>query len=444
MTKFFTMLVLSLFIFACTQDKLENPLDTNLERTLKKLSPTGEIDHYVLPDSDNLDAIPQGVGNPLTTHKVALGKMLFFETGLALDAMHETGKGTYSCATCHIPSAGFMPGRVQGIADGGIGFGFNGEERDQMGDYHEDELDVQGARPLSMLNVTYVTNSTWSGKFGANGVNVDTEYAWMDEEVTEVNFLGLDGLEAQNIEGLELHRMVVNRDVLDSLGYLAMYDEAFGEFPVEERYSPVTTSFALSAYIRTLLTTEAPFQKWLKGDQEAMSNQEKLGAQLFFSKAGCFRCHKGPALNAMEFHALGVRDLHENPNVYGTSIEDKRNLGRGGFTKREEDMFKFKVPQLYNMGDSPFYFHGSSKRSLLAVVDYFNKGVPENANVPQDKVSPLIHPLYLSFEEVEALVSFLDNGLRDPDLQRYVPEVILSGNCFPNNDPVSQNDLGCN
>ena len=96
------------------------------------------------------------------------------------------------------------------------------------------------------------------------------------------------------------------------------------------------------------------------------------------------------------------------------------------------------------MSDSHFYFHGSSKRSLLAVVEYFNDGVPENDNVPTDKISPLLHPLYLSVAEVEALVAFLDNGLRDPDLQRYVPENVLSGNCFPNNDSVSQSDLGCN
>lgn len=444
MNKILAFLILSLAIFGCTQDKLENPLDTNLTRTLQKLSPTGELDHFVLPDSDNLHAIPQGVGNPLTPEKVALGKMLFYETGLALDAMHESGVGTYSCSSCHIPSAGFMPGRVQGIADGGIGFGFNGEQRDQIEGYLEEEMDVQGARPLSLLNVTYVTNSMWNGKFGANGVNVGTEYAWHEEEELEVNFLGLDGLEAQNIEGLKAHRMRANRETLESLGYLPMYDEAFPEFPEDERYGFVTTSFAISAYIRTLLTTEAPFQKWLKGEQNAMTAQEKRGAQLFFSKAGCFRCHQGPALSANEFHALGVRDLHENPNVYGTSIDDKRNLGRGGFTKKEEDLYKFKVPQLYNMGDSHFYFHGSSKRSLLAVVEYFNQGEPENPNIPEDKVSPLFHPLYLSLQEVEDLVEFLDNGLRDPDLQRYVPEAVLSGNCFPNNDPVSQSDLGCN
>ena len=211
MNKILAFLILSLAIFGCTQDKLENPLDTNLTRTLQKLSPTGELDHFVLPDSDNLHAIPQGVGNPLTPEKVALGKMLFYETGLALDAMHESGVGTYSCSSCHIPSAGFMPGRVQGIADGGIGFGFNGEQRDQIEGYLEEEMDVQGARPLSLLNVTYVTNSMWNGKFGANGVNVGTEYAWHEEEELEVNFLGLDGLEAQNIEGLKAHRMRANR-----------------------------------------------------------------------------------------------------------------------------------------------------------------------------------------------------------------------------------------
>ena len=178
MNKFFTFVALSLFLFACTQDRLENPLDTNLDRTLKDVSPTGELDHFILPDSDNLDAIPQGIGNALTPEKVALGKMLFFETGMALDAMHEEGKGTYSCSSCHVPASGFMPGRVQGIADGGLGFGFNGEARDQDNRYQEEEMDVQGTRPLSLLNVTYVTNSMWNGKFGANGVNVGTEYAW--------------------------------------------------------------------------------------------------------------------------------------------------------------------------------------------------------------------------------------------------------------------------
>lgn len=435
--------MIGLLLMGCAKDELSNPLDLRLSRSLQRLAPNGDISHYILPESDDFAAIPQGKKNPLNSEKVALGKMLFFETGLALDAKRESGNGTYSCATCHVPSAGFMPGRVQGIADGGLGFGLNGESRGKDAEYIEGELDVQGARPLSLLNVAYVTNTTWSGKFGAHFVNEGTEYAWDKEELTKVNHLGMDGLETQNIEGLNLHRMIVNEEVVDDLGYRAMFDEAFSDFPVSERYSNLTASFAISAYLRTLTTTEAPFQRWLKGEDSAMTALEKEGALLFFGKAGCYRCHKGPALNSMEFHALGVRDLYQAPGTFQTDENDKRNFGRGDFTGREEDMYKFKVPGIYNMGDSPFYFHGSSKRSLYALVDYFNRGVPENENVPQEQIAKEFHPLNLTSKEVEALVNFLENGLRDPDLRRYEPEEILSGNCFPNNDSLSKTELGC-
>jgi cytochrome c peroxidase len=428
----------------CAKDQLSSPSDQQLKRTLRNLSPTRDISHFILPQSDDYASIPQGRANPLTAEKAALGKMLFFETGLAKDAVRESGKGTYSCATCHVPSAGFMPGRAQGIADGGAGFGFNGESRQKHSEYIDGELDVQGARPLSLLNVAYVTNTTWSGKFGAHYVNEGTEYAWDKEEATKGNYLGMDGLETQNIEGLVIHRMVVDEETVDELGYREMFDHAFRDFPESERYSNLTASFALSAYLRTLTTTRAPFQEWLKGNESAMTALEKEGALLFFGKAGCYRCHNGPALNSMEFHALGVRDLYQTPGSFQTDENDIRNFGRGGFTGKPEDMHKFKVPGIYNMADSPFYFHGSSKRSLRAVVEYFNEGIPENPAVPQKQISKSFHPLRMDAMEIDALVAFLENGLRDPDLIRYQPEEILSGNCFPNNDRQSKAELGCN
>ena len=284
MKHLFTLVLLAALIFACTHDPLFNPLDYQLETRLQELSPGGDINYFRLPDSDDFNSIPQGVGNRLTPEKVALGKMLFYETGLGEDAKYQNGKDTYSCSTCHVPSAGFMPGRLQGIADGGVGFGLNGESRSMMNGYDESELDVQGARALSLLNVAYVTNTTWSGQFGANFVNEGTEYAWTD--IREVNHMGLDGLEAQNIEGTIIHRMRLSRGLLDTLGYLPMFDAAFPEFPESERYNRVTTSLALSAYLRTLLANEAPFQRWLKGEQDAMDEQVKTGALLFFGKAG--------------------------------------------------------------------------------------------------------------------------------------------------------------
>jgi len=435
------LLLLASLGYSCQQDALPDPLDTRLERRLSELSPNGSLDYFQLPNSDTeLGRVPAGVGNPLTPEKIALGRMLFFETGLAAEARHESGEGTYSCGSCHVPSAGFMPGRKQGIADGGVGFGANGESRGRLLGYEETELDVQGARPLSVLNTAFVTNSTWSGKFGANHVNEGTEYAWVGD--AEINEMGLDGLESQIIEGFLLHRMRTTAGWLDSLGYTEMYDAAFADFPESERYNALTSSFAIAAYLRSLTTTEAPFQRWVRGEREAMSRIEKEGALVFFSKAGCYRCHKGAALSSNEFHALGVRDLYES-GAFNTGPDDIRNFGRGGFTGREEDMFKFKVPQLYNMKDSPFYFHGSSRHSLRAVVDYFNAGEPANERVPESQISPYFHPLQLTEAEKAALVEFLEHSLYDPNLERFVPDEVLSGNCFPNNDPLSREQLGC-
>ena len=444
MNKTFTFLLLVfLGLNACQSDGLDNPLDIQLRNRLNSLSPTETLDYFLLPEDGDYDQIPQDPSNPLFEEKIELGKFLFFETGLALDPKHESGRETYSCGSCHVPSACFMPGREQGIADGGINFGFNGEERTQNADYLETEMDVQGLRPLCMLNTAYVTNTTWNGRFGARDANVGTEYAWTEEKGTAVNFLGHSGLECQNVEGLRLHRLVVNKDITDSLGYTALFDQCFPEFPKEERYSLVTASFAISAYLRSLLTNKAPYQEWLRGNYDALQDQEKRGALLFYGKAQCYSCHRGPALNATEFYALGVKDLYETGVAFATGPDDPRNLGRGSFTDREEDMYKFKVPQLYNLKEAEFFFHGSSKNSLEEVVRYFNTGEPENPNVPETQIAPQLRPLQLSKEEIDDLVSFLRHGLHDPDIQRYVPDHVLSGNCIPNNDSASRIDLGC-
>lgn len=438
--------LLIIFLSACRSDKIQlaTQTDSLLENAVKKFSPTGDLDHFILPQSNDYANIPTSPENPITPVKVALGKFLFFETGLGLAPMQEIGEGTYSCGSCHIPSAGFRPGREQGIGEGGVGFGLNGEDRVMSDYYTPEQLDAQGARPLSVLNAAYVTNALWNGQFGGGGINEGTEAVWKEENGTNINHLGLGGLESQNIESFHLHRMVINKDVVDELGYTPYFESAFSDFPEEERYSEKAASFAIAAYLRTLLTNKAPFQDYLKGNKTALTEQEKRGAMLFFGEAKCVTCHSGPSLNAMNFYAIGVKDLYEcGDNIVNTSADDPRNLGRGGFTENPEDMYKFKVPQLYNLKDTPFYFHGSSKTSLEDVVKYFNDGVIENSNVPLSQIPPIFQPLGLDQSEIDDLVAFLENGLHDPDLTRYEPDYILSGNCFPNNDEQSRIDIGC-
>jgi cytochrome c peroxidase len=431
----------------CTYD-YDLTLDNQLKDALNANSKTGHYSAYIMPSSTDYAALPnQDPKNPVTEAKVALGKMLFFETGIGLEAKKAVSMQAYSCSSCHIPSRSFTAGRFQGIADGAIGFGVSGEGRRINPLYTGDLVDAQGARPLTIINTTYITNALWAGSFGSFNVNAGTEDVWHQDTLVEINFKGLMGLEANNIRALAVHRQVINKAVTDSLGYTGMFDAAFPDIPESERYSRITGSYAISAFFRTVLSNEAPFQQWLKGDQEAMSDQQKRGAVLFFGKAGCVHCHNSPSLNSdpHKFFALGVRNEFQNNNiVFRTDRHDKRNLGRGGFTGREEDMHKFKVPQLYNLKDFGFYFHGASKTSLKQVVEYFNEAVPENPDVPITQISSYFQPLHLTKAEMEDLVEFLENGLYDPDITRYTPDRVMSGNCFPDNDPAARIDLGCN
>lgn len=440
----YTVLVAGILIWcSCKHDSFYDALEADLRDLVASRAATGSGDYFILPQSDDFANIPQSEANPLTAEKVALGKLLFFEPCFAVEAKEAQNIGTFTCASCHVPTAGFRPNRIQGIADGAFGFGEKGEARYKLPIYKDSEIDAQGARPLAVINTAYSVNSMWNGSFGHNGANVGTESRWgVSDSATVINHERLGSLEGQNIAGLKVHRLLINRDLVEFYGYKPYFDAAFPDIPEDERYNRKTASFAISAYLRTLLTNEAPFQHWLKGDKNALSEEEKRGALLFFGKAGCYRCHHDPNLGAMEFHALGVLDLFENGGLK-TDINDPRNQGRGGFTGKTEDLYKFRVPQLYNMADSGPYFHGSSKKSLGEVLEYFNNGMKENARVPQSQISPFFHPLNLEAHELRQLAAFLANGLRDPNLQRYVPEKVVSGFCFPNNDPISRQQMNC-
>ena len=447
MKKIFQLIALSVFlVYACGHNIDDYTADDDqLKAAIAKATSKGDIGEYIMPNSTDLKAIPnQDRKNPLTAEKVAVGKMLFFEPGIGLVGKNTALRQTYSCASCHVPSRGFTPGRYQGIADGGIGFGISGESRFKSPLYQGDDVDAQGARPLTMHNLAYVTNTLWAGNFGSFGTNIGTESAWHQDTLTEINFLGLEGLEANNMRALQVHRQLMNKDIADSLGYKALFDKAFPEIPETDRYTLKTTAFAIAAYFRTILTNQAPFQRWLKGESKSMTQEQKNGALIFFTRGGCVNCHKGPALNQMTYLALGVNNLYQsNYAVFRTDIKDKRNLGRGGFTGRPEDMHKFKVPQLYNLKNVGFYFHGASKTSLEAVVEYFNTGIPENTNVPTAQIANAFHPLNLTQKEKSDLVEFLKNGLYDPAIERYVPNKVMSGKCFPNNDLISKIEMRC-
>lgn len=235
----FAVFITLFFVISCTRDQnnYSADLDSALIQKLIKSSPTGDPSYYLLPDYRNLARVPQDVLNPLNTDKVKLGQFLFFDTGLGLSAVHQEGMGTFSCATCHVPSSGFTPGQVQGIGDGGIGFGISGDGRVKDNDYDDSELDIQSIRPLSLVNVGFVQNTFWNGQFGSSNVNIGTEHLWDEREDTQLNHLGNESIETQNAIGYKSHRFDMSLELAESYGYKDLFDDAFPNIKEEYRYS---------------------------------------------------------------------------------------------------------------------------------------------------------------------------------------------------------------
>ncbi|PWK15460.1 cytochrome c peroxidase [Arcicella aurantiaca] len=117
----------------------------------------------IIPNSNELNKIPQDPKNPLSNEKVELGKLLFHETAIGRNSIKTNSAFTYSCSSCHHSKAGFQACLPQGIGEGGTGFGQNGEGRTFNSAYQESEYDVQPIRTPSTLNIAYQTNILWNG-----------------------------------------------------------------------------------------------------------------------------------------------------------------------------------------------------------------------------------------------------------------------------------------
>jgi len=339
--------------------------------------------------------------------------------------------------------ADFRTFRRQGIGEGGEGF----LDRQKRGSYAPSELDVQPIRTPTTLNTAYQEVMLWNGQFGATGPNAGTESQWTPGTPIAVNNKGFQGLEVQAIAGLGVHRMSFeNSRVANDPTYTWLFDMAFPEIPKSDRYTDEHAGLAIAAYERTLLANLAPFQRYLRGNRSAMSDQELRGAELFFGKADCVSCHTGPSLASMSFHALGMDDL-EGPDIFNVdeTVQNRpEQLGRGGFTGDPADNYKFKTPPLYNLHDGNFFGHGANFTSVREVIEYKNAAIPQNPLVPASQLAAEFVPLGLTPAEIDDLTAFVADALEDPWLDRYEPTWVPSGNCVPTNDPLARAELGCN
>ncbi|MGI0498236.1 cytochrome-c peroxidase [Limnospira platensis CENA597] len=405
-------------------------LDMQLRQLINSIAPNNSgYQYFILPDSENLSAIPFDPQNELTKEKIDLGQMLFHETALSINPINSKHWQEASCASCHFAEAGFRSNLPQALGTGGIGAG---KLRHPDPDAFPAEIDKQNILAPSVLNSAYQKAMLWNGRAGSTGVNGKEKLI----QSFDINRFKLDGLETQAISAMNVHKLGTAAIALIP-EYQKLFASAFPDRPYvgSEVEDLKRAGLAIAAYERTLLSNEAPFQKWLKGNKMAMSKNQIRGAITFFSSS-CVHCHTGPNLARDEFYAVGFDD---HPKDW-TGL----NLGRGTATQRAKDDFKFKVPQLYNLIDSSPYGHGASFTTVRQIVEYFNNAKPQKMEAKYSgNLSIFFKPLNLTNKQVDDLTYFVETGLRDPNLIRYVPSKIPSSLCFPNNDDLSRKQLNC-
>ncbi len=428
-------------------------------RTLLQVQSAGQgLGAFILPNESDLASIPQDPNNPLTAAKVSLGKFIFHDTGFALDGVSSESK-SWSCSACHNAVAGFKAGIPQGIGEGGVGYGMDGSARQlALGfDPHADDdadnkPDLQPVAPPATLNVAYQEAVLWNGELGNAGIVnslVDIEQLATPDTPRVENARGFAGPETQAIAGTGVHRLRMEPDspLTNNAEYQQLWQAAYpgGSTDIKE-----DAGKAIAAYVRTIISNRAPFQLWLKGDVQAMNEEELQGALLFFGDAGCSGCHRGPALSTPEgsaeheiFSAVGFADFDVSKNNIHGAVPDTARLGRGGFTLDASDNYKFKIPQLYNLADSTVLGHGASFTSIRDVIKYKNAAIPQNSEATAN-LDHRFTPLGLSIRDISHLTVFLTTALHDPDLSRYEPTYVPSGECITVNANDGLSDYRCN
>jgi cytochrome c peroxidase len=352
-----------------------------------------------------LAALPQTAAalpdNPTTAEKIALGRLLFWDPILS-------GPKDVACATCHHPDFGYAENRDISIGVNGIGLG--SARRFAEGN----------TIPLVKRNSQTVLNSAFNG-IDASG-HYDASAAPMFWDVRAAS------LEAQALEPLktfeEMRGPAYSADAaLDEVvarvravpEYRARFARAFGGG------SPITAdnlARAIASFERSLVAADSPFDRYMRGDRDAMTPLQIRGMERF-TRIGCVNCHNGPMFSDFQTHVLGVPD---NPNLPASDAG-------------VSESYAFRTASLRNVSLTAPYMHSGVFATLEEVVEFYDdvqgrggrRGGTRarNPNVSRDQLDPLVRRLNLGRGRRD-LVAFL-GALTDTNFDRTIPVAVPSG-----------------
>ncbi|WNJ17419.1 cytochrome c peroxidase [Pontibacter sp. G13] len=333
--------------------------------------------------------------NPTTPEKVALGKLLFYDPILS-------GNKDVACATCHHPNHGYAEFRDLSIGVNGTGLS------------SKRKFNTPNDIPFVKRNAHTILNTAFNGINPKNEYQPDQAPMFWDSRVNSLESQALEPIKAlEEMRGRAYEQDEILDEVVRRLKeiptYQALFDQAFLE---EDAISIANLGKALAAFERSLVTPNTRFDRYLRGDEDALSFSEKDGFRRF-KNVGCANCHNGSMLSDFKPHVLGMQENNK------LAAPDSGTQGT----------FGFRTPSLRNLRFTSPYMHNGKFYSLKGVLEFYEElagGQSRNKHVPKEQLDPLIKKLTITMQDIGPIVSFF-NALNDTTFDRSIPESVPSG-----------------
>jgi len=274
-------------------------------------------------------------------------KQLFFDPRLSAD-------NTISCASCHDPAKGWSNAAP-------VATGIDGQKG--------------GRSAPTIVNAGYQYFQFWDGR----------------AKFVEGQALG----PIQNPIEMAMTLEELEKKLTGIEGYRKQFQQVFGAESVKSD----DVAKAIGAFERTVLSGNAPYDRYQAGEKDALSEAAQRGMKVFFNEGHCSACHTGPNLTDGAFHNIGVGMKEKDPDVGRYAISDLKG-----------DTGAFKTPTLREIARTAPYMHDGREKTLEDVVEYYDKG-----GTPNEYLDEEIYPLGLSDQQKKDLVTFLKEGLSSPD-----------------------------
>lgn len=340
------------------------------------ISSCGQADYdWQLADDLPRPAVPED--NPMSAVKVELGRRLFYDRRLSVNQ-------TTSCATCHVQALAFTDGRPRSVGATG-------------------EIHPRGS--MSLVNTAYASRLTWANPLLDRLEDQALTPMFGDNPIE----MGMGGKEAQLVELLRADEE-----------YARLVPRAFpGD---ADPFSVLNSVRAIASFTRSIVSFDAPYDRYLAGDVAALNESEVRGMDLFFSeKLECFHCHGGFNFTDSSTHENERVDrvgFHNN-GLYNTDANGaypSDNTGLYDMTGERRDMGRFKAPTLRNIAVTAPYMHDGSIATLEDVVAHYERGgrlIEEGDNAGDGLRSPykseFIRGFAITDEERADLIAFLQS-----------------------------------